>query len=93
MDPFNNRDNDEDIFAIVRQSEVDGAEDIGAEDIGAEDGSQFLNDSGQGMEVEDEAQTSIECDATQKLVDIRRLARYINTSRKRAIAAGASLAN
>ena len=41
MEPFNSRDNEEDIFAIVRQSEVDGAE-----DIGAEDGSQFLNESG-----------------------------------------------
>ena len=57
MDCFNSRDNEEDIFAIVRQSEVDGAE-----DIGAEDGSQFLNESGQGMEVENEAQTSHECD-------------------------------
>ena len=57
MDQFNSRDNEEDIFAIVRQSEVGGAE-----DIGAEDGSQFLNESGQGMEVEAEAQTSIECD-------------------------------
>ena len=57
MDPFNSRDNEENIFAIVRQSEVGGAE-----DIGAEDGSQFLNESGQGMEVEDEAQMSIECD-------------------------------
>ena len=57
MDHFNNRDNEEDIFAIVWQSEVGGAE-----DIGAEDGSQFLNESGQGMELEDEAQTSIECD-------------------------------
>ena len=62
MDPFNSRDNEEDIFAIVRQSEVDGEKEIGAEDIGAEDGSQFLNESGQGMEVENEAQTSHECD-------------------------------
>ena len=37
MDHFNSRDNEEDIFAIVRQSEVDGAE-----DIGAEEGSQFF---------------------------------------------------
>ena len=50
MDHLNNRDNEEDIFAIVRQSEVDGAE----------DGSQFLNESSQGME--DEAQMIIECD-------------------------------
>ena len=51
MDQFNSRDNEEDIFAIVRQS-----------DTGAEDGSQFLNESGQGMEVENEAQTSHGCD-------------------------------
>ena len=38
MDHFNSRDNEEDIFAIVRQSEG-GAEVAGAEDIGAEDGS------------------------------------------------------
>ena len=44
-------------FAIVRQSEVNVTE-----DIGAEDGSQFLNESGQGMEVENKAQTSHECD-------------------------------
>ena len=50
MDHFNNRDNEEDIFAIVLQSEV-----AGAEDIGAEDSAQFLNESGQGMELEDEA--------------------------------------
>ena len=49
MDHFNKRDNEEDIFAIVRQSEVGGAE----------DGSQFLSESGQGME--DKAQTSIKC--------------------------------
>ena len=61
MDHFNSRDNEEDIFAIVRQSEG-GAEVGGAEYIGAEDGSQFLNESGLGMEVEDEAQMSIECD-------------------------------
>ena len=57
MDIFNSRHNEEDIFAIVWQSDVDGTE-----DIGAEDGSQFLNESGQGMELEDEAQMSIECD-------------------------------
>ena len=32
MDQFNSRDNEEDIFAIVRQSKVGGAEDIG--DVG-----------------------------------------------------------
>ena len=50
MDHFNSRYNEEDIFAIVRQSEV-----YGAEDIGAENGSQCLNKYGQGMEVENEA--------------------------------------
>ena len=57
MDNFNSRDQEEDIFAILRQPE-DGAEDSGAEDV-----SQFLNESGPGMEEEqrDEAQTSIEC--------------------------------
>ena len=52
---LNSRDNEEDIFAIVRQSEV-----AGAEDIRAENGSQFLNETGPGMELEDEAQMSIE---------------------------------
>ena len=61
MNHFNSRDK-EDIFAIVRQSEVGGAE-----DIGAEDGSQFLNDSGQGMELEDEAQPSIECNDNSQI--------------------------
>ena len=44
------RVNEEDMFALVRTPE--------------EDGSEFLNESGPGMEVErrDEAQTSIECD-------------------------------
>ena len=58
MDYFNNRDNEDEIFVIVRQSEV------GAEDSGVEDGSQFLNESGPGVELErrDEAQPSIECD-------------------------------
>ena len=56
MDHFNSRDHEEDMFALIRQPEGR------AEDSGAEDGSQFLNESGQGMEVEDEAQMSIECD-------------------------------
>ena len=50
-DHFNSsRLNEEDMFDLVRTS--------------AEDGSQFLNESGPGMEEErrDEAQTSIECD-------------------------------
>ena len=63
MDNFNSRDHEEDIFAILRQPEG-GAEVGGAEDSGAEDDSQFLNESGPGMELErrDEAQTSVECD-------------------------------
>ena len=61
MDPFNGRDHEEDIFALIRQPEG-GAEVGGAEDSGAEDGSQFLNESGPGMELErrDEAQMSTE---------------------------------
>ena len=53
MDHFNGRDHEEDIFALIRQPEG-----------GAEDGSQFLNESGPGMELErrDEAQRSTECD-------------------------------
>ena len=56
MDHFNGRDHEEDIFALIRQPEG------GAEVGGAEDGSQFLNESGPGMELErrDEAQTSTE---------------------------------
>ena len=63
MDNFNSRDREEDVFAIIRQP-VGGAEVGGVEDSGAEDGSQFLNESGMGMELEQryEAQTSIECD-------------------------------
>ena len=60
MDDFNSRHHEEDMFALIRQPEG-GAEVAGAEDIGAEDGSQFLNEFGQGMELEDEAQMSIEC--------------------------------
>lgn len=50
-DHFNSsRVNEEDMFALVRTPE--------------EDGSQFLNESGPGMEVErrDETETNIECD-------------------------------
>ena len=61
MDDFNSRDHEEEMFALIRQPEG-GAEVAGAEDIVAEDGSQFLNESGQGMEMENEAQISIECD-------------------------------
>ena len=63
MDHFNSRDHEEDMFDILRQPEG-GPEVGGAEDNGAEDGSQFLNESGPGMELarRDEAQTSFECD-------------------------------
>ena len=58
MDNFNNRDREEAIFAIMRQPMG------GAEDSGAQDGSQFLNKSDPGMELElrAEAQTNNECD-------------------------------
>ena len=55
-DHFNSsRINEEDVFALVRRPE--------------EDGSEFLNESGPGMEEEqrDEAQTSIECDEDWQL--------------------------
>ena len=55
-DHFNSsRINEEDIFALVRRP--------------GEDGSEFLNESGPGMEEEqrDEAQTSIECDEDLQL--------------------------
>ena len=47
MDNFNNRDGEEDIFAMMRD-DAGGAE----ESSGAEDGSEYLNDSGPGMEIE-----------------------------------------
>jgi len=55
------RDREEELFEIIHGG---GAHDGGADDGGAEDGSQFLNESGEGMELEriDEAQTSIDCD-------------------------------
>ena len=63
MDNFNSRHGEEDIFAMMRQPEG-GTYVGGAEDNRAEDGSQFLTDSGPGMEVDqrDEVQTSVECD-------------------------------
>ena len=63
MDNFNSRDREEDVFNIIRQP-VGGAEVDGLEDNGAEDASQFLNESGLGMELErrEESQTSIDCD-------------------------------
>ena len=60
MDNFNDRDEDEAIFAILRQP-LGAAED---KHSGAEDDSQFLNESSLGMEPDrrDAVQTSIECD-------------------------------
>jgi len=57
MDDFNSRDLENEVFDILREPVG------GAEAGGTEDGSEFLNDSGPGMEEEqrDEAQTSIEC--------------------------------
>ena len=67
MDPFNGRDREEEVFAIIWQT--DGAEAGGAESGGAEagskfDGSEFLNEDGDGMELgqRDEAHTSSESD-------------------------------
>ena len=59
MDNFNDIDGDEVIFNIMRDLSG-GAEDSGAD----QDGSQFLNDSGPGMELDQRegAETSIECD-------------------------------
>ena len=48
MDNLNNRDGEEDIFAMMRD-DAGGSDDSLSE---AEDGSQFLNDSGPGMEIE-----------------------------------------
>ena len=62
MDDFNSRhlesrNLENEVFDILREPVG------GAEAGGTEDGSEFLNDSGPGMEEEqrDEAQTSIEC--------------------------------
>ena len=62
MDDFNSRHlesrhGENEVFDILREPVG------GAEAGGTEDGSEFLNDSGPGMEEEqrDEAQTSIEC--------------------------------
>ena len=51
------RDHEEELFQIINKGAApDGGEDNG----GAEDGSEFLNDAGEGMEIEarDEMQTS-----------------------------------
>ena len=57
MDNFNSRHLENEVFDIIREPVG------GAEAGGTEDGSEFLNDSGPGMEEEqrDEAQTSNEC--------------------------------
>ena len=57
MDPFHTREGEDELFTLINSPR---AEDGGAEDSGADDGSQFLNDSGPGMELE--VQTSTECD-------------------------------
>ena len=64
MDNFNDRDGDEVIFNIMRDP-LGGAEDSGAD----QDGSQFLNDSSPGMELDrrEGAETSIECDDDSQL--------------------------
>ena len=54
------RNNEEDIFAIIRDTEG-GSEEEGP----TTNGSEFLNLTGEGMEPEqirDEAQTSVDCD-------------------------------
>ena len=62
---FNDRDGDEVIFNIMRDPSGE-AEDSGADQA---DGSQFLNDSGPGMELDrrEGAETSIECDDDSQL--------------------------
>jgi hypothetical protein len=52
MDPFHTREGEDELFTLINSPR--------AEDGGADDGSQFLNDSGPGMELE--VQTSTECD-------------------------------
>jgi hypothetical protein len=53
---YGGRDDEEEMFKIIQESE---AHDDSGDDCGAEDGSQFLNDAGEGMELEarDEGQT------------------------------------
>jgi hypothetical protein len=64
MDPFHAiREGEKELFGIVR-TDTGGAKTGGGEDGRVEDGSQFLNDSGPGMELErsEGAQTSIDGD-------------------------------
>ena len=66
MDPFNGRQNEEEVFEIIRQPEGEAENGGGEEAAGDEYGySEFLNEFGDGMEVEqqgNEDQTSIDCD-------------------------------
>ena len=57
------REREEEVFDIIRQPEG-GALEGGAEEGPAIDGSEFLNETGEGLELEqrDEAQTSVDCD-------------------------------
>jgi hypothetical protein len=57
---YGGRDGEEEVLDIIHR----GAHDGGADDGGPDDGSQYLNESGEGMELErrDEAQTSTDCD-------------------------------
>jgi hypothetical protein len=53
MDPFHTgREGEEELFGFIR-TDAGGAETGGGEEGEAEDGSQFLNDSGPGMEPKD----------------------------------------
>jgi hypothetical protein len=53
MDPFRaGREGEEELFSYIRIGSG-GVETDGGEEGGAEDGSEFLNDSGPGMEPED----------------------------------------
>ena len=59
------RYNEEDMFAIIRDTEGGSPEGGSEEEDPTTDGSEFLNLAGEGMEPEqirDEAQTSVDCD-------------------------------
>ena len=60
---YSGRDGEQEVLDIINKG---GAHDGGADDGGGDDGSQFLNDSGEGMELENverrELQTSTDCD-------------------------------
>ena len=66
MDPFSGRQNEEEVFELIRQpggeAENGGEEEAAGEEYGY---SEFLNEHGDGMEVEqrgNEDQTSTDCD-------------------------------